>query len=352
MIEVSDLYRDWKEFSLKDINIEIKENEYFVILGPTGAGKTLLLEIIAGFYFPDRGEVRIAGKEVTNLPPEKRRIGFIYQDYSLFPHFTVEENIEFGLKLRKSASPDTTRKRLKEIMDWLGIAHLAHRYPATLSGGEQQRVALARALVWGFKAILLDEPTAALDPALRWSTWKLLRELHKRLKFTAIHVTHDVAEAFALATKSAFMNEGKIVKQGSLSEVLSTAEAVRYLGDTNIVKGRILEAAKGEALVEAAGAHIIAVIDGEPGEEIVLSLRPEDIVILREETLESSARNILQATVENLEPQGPLVLVYTRSGENLMLKAYITKSSAEHLELKPGSKITLCFKASAVKRIA
>jgi len=104
------LSKDWKEFSLKNVNLEVKKGEYFVILGPTGAEKTLLLEIIAGFYFPDRGEVRIAGQEVTNLPPERRRIGFIYQDYSLFPHLTVEENIEFGLKLRKAAPTDTNRK--------------------------------------------------------------------------------------------------------------------------------------------------------------------------------------------------------------------------------------------------
>lgn len=351
MIAAVNLHLDLGEFKLHGVNLEAADGDYMVVLGPSGAGKTLLLECIAGLRKPDSGLILIDGNDVTSLPPEKREIAFLPQNYALWPHMRVFDNIAYPLRCR-GISENEIKRMVKRVSDELEIDHILDRKPASLSGGEQQRVALARALVWGFKAILLDEPTAALDPALRWSTWKLLRELHKRLKFTAIHVTHDVAEAFALATKSAFMNEGKIVKQGSLSEVLSTAEAVRYLGDTNIIKGRILEAAKGEALVEATGTHIIAVIDGEPGEEIVLSLRPEDIVILREEKLESSARNILQATVESLEPQGPLVLVHTRSGENLMLKAYITKSSAEHLELKPGSKITLCFKASAVKRIA
>ena len=192
MIEVRNLSKDWKEFSLKDINLEVKKGEYFVILGPTGAGKTLLLETIAGSHFPDSGEVWVEGQNVTNLPPERRGIGFIYQDYSLFPHFTVEENIRFGLKLRKSASQDTNRKRVKEIMDWLSISHLAHCYPTTLSGGEQQKVAIARAIATEPSILLLDEPLAALDRR----TSDYLREELKRVKLksgiTMVHVTHSL----------------------------------------------------------------------------------------------------------------------------------------------------------------
>jgi len=159
MITIKELSKDGKEFRLKNINIEVKKGEHFVILGPTGAGKTLLLETIAGFYFPDKGEIRIERHDVTDLPPELRRIGFIYQDYSLFPHLNVEQNIEFGLKLKKTH--DT--KRLNEIMNWLKIAHLAHRYPVTLSGGEQQKVAIARAIAIEPSILLLDEPLSALD---------------------------------------------------------------------------------------------------------------------------------------------------------------------------------------------
>ncbi len=350
LIATVNLHLNLGEFKLRGVSVKAANRDYMVILGPSGAGKTLLLECIAGLRKPDKGMILIDGNDVTNLPPEKRELAFLPQNYALWPHMRVFDNIAYPLRCRRVPESEIKR-RVKWVSRELEIAHLLNRKPTSLSGGEQQRVALARAMVWEFKAILLDEPTASLDPSLRRSTWKLLRRLHERMGFTAIHVTHDVAEAFALATKSAFMYEGKIVKQGLLNEVLTTAEAVQYLGDTNLMKGKILDTAKGEALVRVADTHIIAVIDGKPGEEVVLSLRPEDIIVLRERRLESSARNILQATVESLELHGPLVLLHTRSGEKLMLKVYVTKSSAEYLKLKPKSKVILCFKASAVKRV-
>ncbi len=351
MIAAIDLHLDLGEFRLRGASIEARDGDYMVVLGPSGAGKTLLLECIAGLRRPAKGRILIDGRDVTSLPPEKRGLAFVPQSYALWPHMTVYDNIAYPLRCRKTRE-DEVRRRVKWISEELGIEHLLHRKPGTLSGGEQQRVALARALVWEPKAVLLDEPTAALDPALRGSAWRLLRELHRRLGFTAIHVTHDLAEAAALATRAAFMYDGRVVKQGSLDAVLASIEASRYLGDTNVLKGRVVEARGGEAIVEARGARILAVIDAKPGDEVVLALRPEDIVILKELRAESSARNVLPAVIVDLEPRGPLVLVHARSAEGLVLRAYVTKSSAEHLELRPGSKVVLCFKASAVKKIA
>ncbi|VUT25481.1 MAG: Molybdate/tungstate import ATP-binding protein WtpC [Candidatus Methanolliviera sp. GoM_asphalt] len=162
MIEIKKMCKDWKDFSLKEINLEIKKGEYFVILGPTGAGKTLLLEMIAGFHLPDEGEIWIDGEDVTTYPPEDRNIGFIYQDYSLFPHLSVIGNIRFGPEL-KGIPKDDIERESNEIMRLLGISHLSHRYPNTLSGGEQQKVAIARAIITRPSVLLLDEPLSALD---------------------------------------------------------------------------------------------------------------------------------------------------------------------------------------------
>ena len=253
MIGIKNLSKDWKEFSLKDINLEVKKGEYFVILGPTGAGKTLLLETIAGFYFPDSGGVWIEGQNVTNLPAERRGIGFIYQDYSLFPHLTVEENIEFGLKLRKSASQDTNRKRVKEIMDWLCISHLAHRYPATLSGGEQQKVAIARAIATEPSILLLDEPLAALDRR----TSDYLREELKRVKLKSgiimVHVTHDHTEAMVLADRIAVMMNGRIMQVGTPYEIFNkpqNEEIADFVGVENILSGVVRANNNGVAEIE------------------------------------------------------------------------------------------------------
>jgi len=153
MIEVLDLWKKLGEFSLREINLKIEDKEYFVIIGPTGAGKTIFLECIAGFLEPDRGEIKIDGKKINGLPPEKRGLGFVYQDYSLFPHMTVFENIAFGLRLRKMKNSEINSK-VEEMMELLRISPLAERYPSTLSGGEKQRVALARALVIEPKILL------------------------------------------------------------------------------------------------------------------------------------------------------------------------------------------------------
>lgn len=221
MIRIRNLYKDWKEFALKNINLEIEQGEYFVILGPTGAGKTMLLETIAGFHIPDSGDVWIGGRDVTNLAPERRRVGFIYQDYSLFPHFTVEENIEFGLKLKKSASSDANKNKTAEIMDWLGVSHLAHRYPTTLSGGEQQKVAIARAVAVEPSLLLLDEPLAALDRRTRDYLRVELKRVKEELDITMVHVTHDQTEAMVLGDRVAVMMNGQIRQVGTPFEIFN-----------------------------------------------------------------------------------------------------------------------------------
>ncbi len=345
MIRIINLCKDWKEFSLKDINLEVKKGEYFVILGPTGAGKTLLLETIAGFHFPDTGEVWIERHDVTNLPPERRKIGFIYQDYSLFPHFTVEENIEFGLKLKKSSATEN-RKRLKEIMDWLSILHLAHRYPATLSGGEQQKVAIARAIAIEPSVLLLDEPLSALDLRTRDYLREELKKIKRELGITMVHVTHDQTEAMVLADRIAVMMNGRIMQVGTPYEIFNkpqNEEIADFVGIENILSGVVRNNENGVAEIEVdIGGNIFAVSD-YCADAVKLFIRPEDI-ILSESRGESSARNVLKGRIEALDDMGTL----TRVKLDNSLVALITKQSRESLGLQKGEEVYATFKATSV----
>jgi len=349
LIVVENLYLDLGKFKLQGASLEARKGEYLVVLGPSGAGKTLLLECIAGLRKPVRGRIIVDGVDVTGYPPEKRGLAYVPQDYALWPHMTVYNNIAYPLRCRKFSEAEI-RSKVEWVAEELEISHLLNRKPETLSGGEKQRVALARALVWSPKAILLDEPTAALDPALKSSAWKLLKKLHLKLKFTAIHVTHNLAEAATLADKAAFMYNGVIVKQGGLDDVLATPEASMYLGDANVYRGRVIRCGKGETIVDVHGVKIVTVVDAMLGEEVVLMLRPEDVLLLKKPAL-SSARNTLKVIIEELESRGPLVLVHAKHGD-LRLKAYVTRSSSEHLELRPGRQLYVSFKATAIKRIA
>ncbi len=344
MIRIINLSKDWKDFSLKSINLEVKRGEYFVILGPTGAGKTLLLETIAGFYFPDCGEIWIEGHDVTNLAPERRKIGFIYQDYSLFPHFTVEENIEFGLKLKKFPATEN-RKRLNEIMDWLGISHLAHRYPATLSGGEQQKVAIARAIAIEPSVLLLDEPLSALDLRTRAYLREELKRVKEELGITMVHVTHDQTEAMVLADRIAVMMRGRIMQVGMPYEIFNkpqNEELADFVGIENILNGVVRDNEDGVAEIELEGYSIFAVSEYRAG-KVKVFIRPEDITLSRRMG-ESSARNIIRARIESVNDMGPL----TRVRLDNSLVALITKHSRESLGLQKGEEVYATFKATSV----
>lgn len=203
---------------MQDICLEIGMGEYFVILGATGSGKTVLLETLAGMYVPDQGKIVHDGLEISFLAPEARRIGFVYQDYALFPHLTVKGNILFGLKQRKLAKR-TLEEKLEKMLQLFDIAHLLKQYPATLSGGEKQRVALARALVTEPRILLLDEPLSALDPQTKENILPQLRDWHQRLGMLTLHVTHDYKEAALLADRIGIMERGKLEKVGRPAEI-------------------------------------------------------------------------------------------------------------------------------------
>ena len=218
MIAIEDLHIDLGDFALKGINLEVEDGDYLMILGPTGAGKTILLETIAGIYEPDRGKIILDGKDITGISPRNRFLGMVYQDYMLFPHLTVEDNILFGLKARK-VSKDEAAGRAMKLADMLGVSHLLHRRPDTLSGGEQQRVAIARALAVEPKVLLLDEPLSALDPETRVSLREELRRIREMTDTIMVHVTHSLDEAFLLGNRMAIMDAGRIIQVGDVGDV-------------------------------------------------------------------------------------------------------------------------------------
>ena len=218
MIEVKNLCVDLGEFVLKDISLNISDGEYFIILGPTGSGKTVLLESIAGLYPIKRGEIWLRGKDVTRVEPEKRKISIVYQDHVLFPHLSVKDNIVFGLKMHK-AKADELSNRLDWVTELLGISSLLHRLPDTLSGGEKQKVALGRAVITQPELLLVDEPLSALDPETRENVQQELRQLHKTLGITILHVTHDFEEAISLGERIAVVGEGHLMQVGTTEEI-------------------------------------------------------------------------------------------------------------------------------------
>jgi ABC-type sugar transport system ATPase subunit len=209
LIKINNLTVRVKNFSIRNINIEINEGEIFAILGKTGAGKSMLLETIAGFYQPDCGAVFLSDVNVRDMEPEHRQIGFVYQDYGLFPHMSVYENIYFGLKMNK-VKKEEADARIRDMVELLNIGSVIKQYPATLSGGEKQRTALARALVLNPKVLLLDEPFSALDPDTRNQMYHFIMKIHKTFSCTIVFVTHDFKEAHKLANRVGIMVKGEL----------------------------------------------------------------------------------------------------------------------------------------------
>lgn len=218
MLKIQNLNKNLGEFTLKNINFEIEKGEYFVLLGPSGTGKSIILETIAGLYKPDSGRIYFNEIDLTNEYPENREIGFVYQDYVLFPHISVKENIIFGLK-QKKLSKSEINKKLDDILSMFNISHLINRKPLTLSGGEKQRVAIARAIITSPKILLMDEPLSSLDPKTKEEFIYMLKDIHNKRKNTVIHVTHDFNEALFLADKIAVINNGTIVEVGTPKEI-------------------------------------------------------------------------------------------------------------------------------------
>lgn len=247
MLAIRDLTKHFPAFSLDKVTLEITRGEYFVLLGPTGAGKTVLVELLCGLRFPDAGTIALDGVEITNCDPAARRIGYVPQDYALLPFMTVAENIGFGLQAHHLPAREIERE-VAEMMRLLGIAHLAKRVPTQLSGGERQRVALGRALVIRPAILLLDEPFSAIDEGLRDSLGEELLRIHTQLQTTTIHICHNLEEAVMLGDRLGILENGRLIQTGSPREVLTrpaNAFVTRFLRLPNVAQGLVRQTTVG-----------------------------------------------------------------------------------------------------------
>jgi len=336
-------------FELSDVDLELGEGRYMVLMGPTGAGKTTLLNVVAGLLKPLSGRVLLNGRDITDLPPEKRPIGYVFQDNKLFPHLTAWENVAFGPKARRLRG-----RELKEAVRWalelVGAEHLADRRPHQLSGGEAKKIALARALALRPKLLLLDEPLAHIDERSREELLARLGELKEELGLTAIHVTHDRLEALKLADDLAFIDAGRLLQAGEVSEVLrkpSSELVARFLGYENVLRCRCRRA--GDLYELNVGDLTFVAAEGREG-DVLMCLRAEDIFLSREAP-RTSARNVLKGHVVALEPAGPLIKVRADVGSGVELVSVITPASRAELSMEVGADIYLAFKASSVRVI-
>jgi molybdate/tungstate transport system ATP-binding protein len=341
LLRVEDLSKSWKNFRIERLSFEVQNREHFIILGPSGAGKTLLLETIAGIFKPESGKILLEGKDITSLPPEKRNIAYIPQNYGLFPHLNAFENIAYGLRLRRLPKEDIQRE-VHAIADTLEISHLLKRNVKTLSGGEQQRVAIARALVLKPKLILLDEPFSSVDPNMRAKLMREMKKWRREIGFTAIHVTHSFEEALFLGNRVGIMINGKLEQVGEIEYVFSKPKneiVARLLGLENILEGE----ADGY-MVEVDGQRIEIPMPAKGRIRIVIP--PEGILISKERVI-SSARNSFKATIQSFEDLGAIMKIRLKVGR-LNLFAYLTKASFLDMRLSEGEEIFISFKATSV----
>ena len=288
--------------ALKNLTLEIPRGSFTTFLGPSGCGKTTLLRLIAGFYEVDQGEIFIGERKINDVPSHLRNAIMVFQDYALFPHMDIRENIIYGLKIKKLPDEEIERRCAKTVQ-YLGLEGLLQRSPGQISGGQQQRVALARALIMEPEVLLLDEPLSNLDAKLRVNIRAELRQLQKRLGITTIYVTHDQAEALALSDQVAVMNEGEIVQCGSPWEIYFHPESTfvaSFVGTANLLEGKIVENEAGRILVEAEGTQVhLEVEESLPavGSRVTLCMRPENIEIL--EGSPEGRANLIPGQVRN-----------------------------------------------------
>ncbi len=345
MLQLININKNYKDFALNNFSINIRKGDYYIILGESGAGKTIILEILAGLIIPDSGKILKDQIDLTNAPIRERNMGIVFQDYAVFPHMTVFKNLAYPLRNTK-----LSKSRIKEIVlnkaEETGISHLLHRKPDKLSGGELQRVALARTLVMEPEYLLLDEPTAALDIKLKSALKELLRNLNKQGQ-TIIHITHDYEEALALASRIAVVQNGNMLQEGSPDEIFKNPKSqfvANFTGIKNFFSAKIISENK---LIADNSITIQTNLPPNASEGYVLI--PGNTIIISPHKQLSSAVNNFEAVIKNIIPSPFGKEVILDAG--LSLSVNITEESCQNLHLSENMKVYISFKASSVRFI-
>jgi spermidine/putrescine transport system ATP-binding protein len=331
---------------LDRLNLEVQRGEFFAVLGPSGCGKTTTLRLIAGLEYPTSGEIRINGQPMGSVPPYRRDVNTVFQNYALFPHLTVFRNIAFGLEMQR-LDKQRIAARVADAIALVRLAGFEDRYPHQLSGGQQQRVALARALVRAPSVLLLDEPLGALDPQLRKAMQLELKRLQRRLGMSFIYVTHDQEEALSMADRMGVMHEGRIAQVGPPVELYERPETyfvASFLGETNFLTGRVAGREAGMVCVQV-GQTLLRICEGERawagiGQAVTVAVRPERIVLRAEPSAEG--HNSLPASVEELIYRGGDVLYLVRLDDAHGLTVRQPSAGLEP-QLRPGQRVFACF---------
>ena len=326
------------EAVLHDFSLEIPQGELFVLLGPSGSGKSTLLRLIAGLTPQDSGTIRLNGRDVTTLPPQKRRTGFVFQNYSLFQHMTVAQNIAFGLEIEHVPRPQR-ETRVRELLELIELSELGDRLPSQLSGGQQQRVAVARALAQNPDVLLLDEPFGALDVKIRGQLRHNLSNIQKQLNVTAILVTHDQDEAFELADRIGVIDGGRLLEVGTPDQLYRTPNhrfTATFLGSANL-----FPAQRNGSIVHVGERHLPVPpqTDHLSGQQVEMLLRPEAVELaLSHEDL--TGHLLGQGTIESIAFAGALEHITVQLSEgNKLVQAFLSPDTARHLGIRPGDKI-------------
>ena len=334
-IRIENVTKTFGKFTAVDkVNLDVPDGTLLALLGPSGSGKTTLLRIIAGLDVADSGSVIREGEDITRQSARDRKIGFVFQHYALFRHMTVEENIGYGLRVRKRPKA-LIKERVDELLKLIRLEALGKRYPAQLSGGQRQRVALARALAAEPKVLLLDEPFGALDAKVRQELRVWLRKLHQEIHVTSVFVTHDQEEAFEVADQVVVMNQGRIEQFGTPAEVFERPAnpfVMDFLGNVNVFHGRVEQ---GKAVV--AGAALGSPDDAhEESEAAAVYVRPHEVVIQHEQSGNAS----LPAEVLHVNPAGSRVKIELRATDSdQLINAELTTERFAELALKSGDMV-------------
>jgi len=332
---VSKLYKNFK--AVDDVSINIKKGEFLTILGPSGSGKTSLLKLIAGFEKINSGEILLNKDNIENKKPYERNIGMLFQNYALFPHMTVFQNIAYPLKIRKYSKADI-KKKVTELLQLVDLENVEERYPKQLSGGQQQRVALARAIVFNPPLLLLDEPLGALDKNLRQKMQLEIKHIQQKVGITTISVTHDQEEALTMSDMVCIMNKGKVEQIDTPERIYQrpkTRFVAEFIGEINMVNCKIFALEEEVAYVKAFGDNEIKVIidydsGNDVGEDMLLVFRPENIAIIKDvDEWENSCTGIIKE----------IIFV----GDTLKVKVDVNKGLEVLIKASPSIKDTLAI---------
>ena len=335
---------DGKTLVVDGLDLALARGEFLTLLGPSGSGKTTTLMMLAGFEDPTSGTITLDGKRIDNVPPHKRGIGMVFQNYALFPHMTVAQNLAFPLEMHGVAKADI-EPRIRRALDMVRMAHLRERKPAQLSGGQQQRVAVARALVYGPKLVLMDEPLGALDKQLREQMQLEIKHLHDELGVTVVYVTHDQSEALTMSDRIAVFHHGRIqqlAKPSELYERPANAFVASFIGENNRFDGTLVARDGPSCRVRLAdGTELSATVGADlaPGAAVVISLRPEHVFIGAHE-----GANVLPAHM--------LEVIYLGDHRKLRMRVggsdeFVAKVPAAGVHWKGGDALTVSWPANA-----